>query len=102
MLVQNRPQNRVELVGCGVCEVAKVCLKVFIEGSSVDGAEVADYSVYMCRWSHVDIELRDDTHVIGFQGFRHFSRSVNSIVGSLNHLIHSVSMPVHGLIDKLM
>ena len=73
MLVQYCPQNRVESVGCGVCEVAEVCLKVFVEGSSVDGAEVADYSVHRCRWSHGDIELRDDTLVIGLQSIRHFS-----------------------------
>ena len=73
VLVQYCPQNRVELVGCGVCGVAKLCLTVFVEGSSVDGVEVADYSVHRCRWSHGDIELRDDTLVIGLQGFRHFS-----------------------------
>ena len=73
MLVQYCLQNHVELVGCGVCEVAKLCLKVFIEGSSVDGAEAADYLVDRCRLSHRDIELHDDTHAIGLQGFRHFS-----------------------------
>ena len=61
------------LVGCGVCEVAKLCLKVFVEGSSVDGEEVAGYSVHRCRWSHSDIELCDDTHMIGLQCIRHFS-----------------------------
>ena len=54
VLVQYCPENRVELVGCGVCEVAKLCLKVLAEGSSVDGAEVAGYSVHRCRWSHGD------------------------------------------------
>ena len=36
-------------------------MEIFVEGSSVDGTHVADYSVHRCRWSYGDIELRDDT-----------------------------------------
>ena len=73
VLVQYCPQSRVELVGCGVCGVAKLCLKVFVEGGSVDGAEVAGYSGHRWRWSHGDIELCGDPLVAGLQGIRHFS-----------------------------
>ena len=73
MLVQYHLQSRVVLVSCGVCEVAQFCLKIFVEGTSVGGVHVADYSVHRCKWSYGDIELRDDTHVVRFQGIRHFS-----------------------------
>ena len=84
MLVQYCLQNHVELVGCGVCEVAKLCLKVFIEGSSVDGAEAADYMVHRCRWSHRDIELHDHTcdRIPGLQTLQLISEFHHRVVES--------------------
>ena len=101
MLVQYHPQSRVEpkhfygelryiecfiiiiiiiivLVNCGVSvRLPSSACRSSLKAARrlTDGAHIADYSVHRYRWSYTysNVELRDDTHVIGFQGIRHFS-----------------------------
>ena len=60
---------------------------------------VVDYLLHLFRWSRGDIELRNDTRVVGFQGTRHLRWLLNRL---LSHQVNGVSMSVRGRISLLM